>query len=274
MTFSTPRGSTFARQAGGRAGVRGTLGRGRGGARTLVISLALSLVAVIGATPGAAWADGGDTTAVAINTRDGASIFRLAFQIRRVAGSVVDQQNAAVAYASCAECQTVAIAFQVVLAMGDVDTATPENYALAINQDCTECTTLAAAYQFVLSTDGAVHFSADGYRTLAELRRRLLELRDAELSPDEYLAELDEIAAALRQVLDEELNLAGPPSAADSSVESVDPTEGATAAPQATAPDDTEEPVDTEAPAPTEIPTDAAESEAEPSPEPEESPTE
>ena len=44
---------------------------------------------------------GGDNAAVAINTRDGSSLFRLAFKIRRVAGDIVDNQNAAVAYARC-----------------------------------------------------------------------------------------------------------------------------------------------------------------------------
>lgn len=241
--------------------------------RVLSATVAVWLVLLAGAVPGVARADGGDTTAVAINTRDGASIFRLAFQIRRVAGSVVDQQNAAVAFASCAECQTVAIAFQVVLAMGDVDTATPENYAIAINQDCTECTTLAAAYQFVLTTDGAVHFSAEGNQTLAELRRRLLELRDADLSPDEYLAELDAVAAELGRVLDEELELAGPPSASPSPSEAVSPSEGASPvahseSPQATeeSPEATEDTVTSETPSP--APTE------EPSSQPEASPTE
>lgn len=238
---------------------RGTAGSGRnslqperrhGTYRQVAATLALCLVVLAGAVPGVAWADGGDTTAVAINTRDGASIFRLAFQIRRVAGSVVDQQNAAVAYSSCTECQTVAIAFQVVLAMGDVDTAIPENYAIAINQQCTECTTLAAAYQFVLTTGGPVRFSAEGNRTLAELRRRLLELRDADLSPDEYLAELDVIAAELARVLDEELQMAGPPPEPTSSSQRVDASEGGSAATTSEAPAATEGAAATETPSP------------------------
>lgn len=173
--------------------------------RFVAVVLAAALLAAAPLTAAPAAAQGGDTTAVAINTRDGASVFRLAFQVRRVAGSVVDQTNAAVAYASCSDCETIAISLQVVLAMGDVEDVSPENYALAVNVECDSCTTLAGAYQFVIGTDGPARFTAEGNRTLADIRRRLLALRDSELDADAMLAELDAIAADLRRVLREEM---------------------------------------------------------------------
>ena len=45
-------------------------------------------------------ASGGDNTAVAVNTRDGSSVYRFSFKILRVSGDVVDNGNAAVAAAS------------------------------------------------------------------------------------------------------------------------------------------------------------------------------
>ena len=50
-----------------------------------------------------------DTAAVAVNTKDGSSVFRLAFSIKKVAGDVVDNANAAVAYSSCESCRTIAL---------------------------------------------------------------------------------------------------------------------------------------------------------------------
>lgn len=178
--------------------------------RLLIISAAL--VAALGLAavrPDAALAEGGDTAAVAVNTKDGSSIFKLAFAIKRVAGDVVDNSNAAVAFASCANCQTVAISIQVVLVTGDPSVVTPENLALAINQNCTSCETLASAYQFVFSTDGQVHFTPEGSRAIAEIRRRLHELGKSDLTIVEIQARLDELMRQLAAVVHDELVAAG-----------------------------------------------------------------
>ena len=148
--------------------------------------------------------------AVAINTRDGSSIFRLAFHIARTSKDVVDDTNMAIAFASCAECQTVAISIQVVLATGDPSVVTPENTALALNVECTLCDTLATAYQFVLGVETGVHFTPEGYRELAEIRLALQRLRDAGLSGPEIQAEVDALMDRLAGVLQNEL-VAGPP---------------------------------------------------------------
>jgi putative peptide zinc metalloprotease protein len=152
---------------------------------------------------------GGDNAVVLINTKDGSSAFRLSLKIVRVNQDVVDQGNAAVAFASCIACRTVAVAVQVVLVFTDPSVVTPTNLAIAINFACTDCETLASAYQFVLGTDGNVHFSADGNRAIAEIRRELRDLLQAELPLGETQARLDELAARLRQVLADELVASG-----------------------------------------------------------------
>src|SRR3982751_4246692 len=68
-------------------------------------------------TPPAASA--GDNAAIAVNTKDGTTVFKVAFAIRHVLGDVVDQTNGAVAYASCTDCAAVAIAFEIVLVTVD-----------------------------------------------------------------------------------------------------------------------------------------------------------
>lgn len=177
--------------------------------RLLLAVLALVLVGGIAhARPETGSAD---TTAVVINTRDGSSVFRFAFQIRRVAGDVVDEANAAVAFASCESCQTVAISIQAVLVMDDPSIVTPTNLALAYNYECVLCDTLASAYQFVLGTDGPVHFSAEGNQAIAQIHRELQQLRNGELSNAEIQARVDGLAQRLAQVLATELVAAGPP---------------------------------------------------------------
>lgn len=179
--------------------------------------------------------DGQDNTAVAINTEDGASIFRLAFSVRRVADGVVDQTNAAYALASCTDCQTIALAFQVVLAFGEVDVAVPENRAVAYNEQCTECVTYASATQIVLGFDGPVRLTAEGWRRLVALRKALRGLE--ERAPTLTVTQLDtevqaakaELVAILRQELVEVPT--GPRASEDGGLEGTEPTSTPTTAP-------------------------------------------
>lgn len=176
----------------------------------LHLLVALALI-VAGGGPAGASAQVGDAppgrqnAAVAINTKDGSSVFRLAFSIRRAVDGTVDHENVAFAYASCADCQTVAVAFQIVLVMGDADVVSPDNVAVAINDQCQTCSTLASAYQFVVGTGEPVTFSAEGRRRLAQVKRELQKLRQSDLSIEEIQAELDAIAEEVRDILATEL---------------------------------------------------------------------
>jgi putative peptide zinc metalloprotease protein len=155
---------------------------------------------------------GGDTAAIAINTKDGTDIFRVAFAIKRAMGDVVDNGNAAVAYASCMDCQTVAVSIQVVLMMNDPSVVTPTNLAIAINEECTLCETLASAYQVILTTDGPVRFTPAGHREIAAIRHELLAMRHAGLTIEEILVRLDALMDRFFRVLMEEMIDTGPPS--------------------------------------------------------------
>ncbi len=159
--------------------------------------------------PASATTSQGDTAAVAVNTTDGSSLFRLAFSVRRVTDSVVDQTNAAVAYASCTECETVAVAIQLILVFSDPEVVTPTNLAYAFNDQCSHCLTLAWATQVVLGTDGPARFTAEGNRHLAELRNRLQALRTQELTVEQLEAELAAINAELKSIVSSELVAGG-----------------------------------------------------------------
>ena len=151
-----------------------------------------------------------DNAAIAVNTKDGTTVFKVAFAIRQVMNGVVDQTNAAVAYASCTDCASVAIAFEIVLVESNPTVVTPTNLAIAFNENCSTCVAVAEAYQFVLGTGGLVHFDSEGNRILAEIRRELHALRKEDLTIDQLQARLDSIAARIRDVLANHLVPVGP----------------------------------------------------------------
>jgi putative peptide zinc metalloprotease protein len=169
---------------------------------TRIILLAAVLLSVA-AAPAPALA--ADDAAVAVNLRDGAEVIRFSFNIRQTLSEVVDDSNAAVAYASCEDCRTIALSIQVILVLSNPDIVTPENLALAINEGCTSCETLASAYQFVLGTGGHVRFTAEGRQRLAALRKELLELIRSGLPIAELQARLDQLMDELRDILKNDL---------------------------------------------------------------------
>lgn len=141
-------------------------------------------------------------TAVAVNTRDGSKVLRLAFSVRRVVSDTVDPVNAAAAASSCDACLTLAAAIQVVLVAGDPEVVAPENLALAVNVDCTSCDTAALAYQFVLGgTSVPDRYPREFRRAVAELRSRFHRLRAQDLTLDEFVTEVETIQGELRDLI-------------------------------------------------------------------------
>ena len=152
-----------------------------------------------------------DNAAIAVDTKDGSTVFKVAFAIRHVMGDVVDETNAAVAYNSCNDCAAVAIAFEIVLVEGSPSVVSPQNISIAINENCTTCVAVAEAYQFVLGGDtGLVHFDSEGNRILADIRKELHSLKKEDLTLDQLQARLDAIAAQIADVLANHLVPAGP----------------------------------------------------------------
>jgi putative peptide zinc metalloprotease protein len=164
--------------------------------------LAAALAAALAlAGPVPARAGGGDNVVVAVNTRDGRFLYRVKLAIKRTNDDVVDAANAAVAVASCTECQTVAIAVEGLLVFSDPSVFTPTNLALAMNVECSFCATLASAYQFAVQTAGSAHLSGAGRRAIAEIRADLEALRREGLTIWDLQARVDELAQRLLHVL-------------------------------------------------------------------------
>lgn len=97
----------------------------------------------------------GDNQALAVNTEDGTIVYDVAVAMVWVEGGEdALNTNEAYAFASCTTCASVAVAFQVVLVIGDNDVAVPQNLAGAVNYDCVNCLTYAIAQQLFITLDG------------------------------------------------------------------------------------------------------------------------
>jgi putative peptide zinc metalloprotease protein len=185
-----------------------------------------------------------DNAAVAVNTKDGTTVFKVAFAIKHVMGNVVNETNAAVAYNSCTDCASVAIAFEIVLIDGSPDVVQPTNVAIAINDQCVDCVAVAEAYQFVLGGGGTpLHFDAEGNRILAQIRHELHTLHKADITIEQLQTMLNDMAARIQDVLTNHLVATGPknpaPAATDTTPTTTDTTPTTTdTTPAATTPTD------------------------------------
>lgn len=163
-------------------------------------------------TPGAST----DNVAVASNTTDGRNVFALALKIVQTDASTIDATNAAVAAASCTDCQTVAIALEGVLVIGNPDTFDPTNIALAINTDCSNCQTLATAYQQAVQYDSRVRITGAGRLEIAAIRQDLQSLRNSGLDILTIQRRVDEDAGRFLAVLRNEVVPVGRPTSSTS----------------------------------------------------------
>lgn len=94
----------------------------------------------------------GDNQALALGTKDGGTVYDVAYALVTVTdGKPVTNANTAYALASCSYCTTVAVAFQVVLVVGQTDVVAPINAAVAGNAYCLQCVTTALAVQLVVT---------------------------------------------------------------------------------------------------------------------------
>jgi putative peptide zinc metalloprotease protein len=192
---------------------------------------------------------GSDNVAVATNTKDGKTVVAVSLKIVQVKSDTVDAGNAAVAAASCNDCETVAIALEGVLVAGDPSTFDPTNIALALNTDCTNCQTLAAAYQEVVQNGTKVRISGEGRKAIAEIRKDLESLRNSGLDIFAIRQRVNEDAGKLLAVLQNDVFPIGQGQKADAATST--PTAPSSTAPPSSAPPSTDAPATTAAPSTT-----------------------
>ena len=138
----------------------------------------------------------GDNQALAVNTGDGTAVYDVSIALVWVKdGEVADNRNEAYALASCTNCTTVAVAFQVVLIVGQSDAVTPLNVAVAANGGCLSCQTTALALQLVITLNDVP--SEEVQRELENLMGRLDDAGSLQELYDEMQAVQREIVTLL-----------------------------------------------------------------------------
>jgi hypothetical protein len=194
---------------------------------------------------------------VLVNEHDGRFESKSKDAISIDAGDTVDNRNIAAAYSQCTGCRTVAVAVQAVLATGPATTVSPQNLALAINQDCSSCVTMAWAYQYVATTGGDIKLAEDTRQRFHALGNQIKTLIDQPLTYEELDARLDALVHEMWGSIAYELKQAGKEAGKPDKRADIDVDQGATPAPTGseTAPDPSPEPSDAPTPEPSPTPT-------------------
>jgi putative peptide zinc metalloprotease protein len=177
----------------------------------------------------------GDNQAFAENTTDRSAVYDVAIAMVWVTGEdPVLNTNEAYAFASCADCVTVAVAFQVVVIVGDADVIVPQNLAGAVNYECFDCITAAIASQLVVTVDSMP--GAEQQVALADIWDQVGAFADSipTLPLAEVLTRLEAYKAEIVSVLE---STAAPPAPSPTAVPSPTPTATAVAAPGSAMPE-------------------------------------
>lgn len=149
-----------------------------------------------------------------INKKDGKLRLKASLQLNRITGSRVEPSNLAVAYASCTDCQTIAIALQINLVNRNPSYIAPENYAVAVNYECTNCYTVARAIQYTIGVDDPNHVPEDVEDLLEELDEELrsiqkekgLSIEEIDQRINAVIEQFRALAESLRESRDESLD--------------------------------------------------------------------
>jgi putative peptide zinc metalloprotease protein len=201
----------------------------------------------------------GDNQAQAVNTTDHSASYDVAIAMVWVTGEdPVLSTNEAYAFASCFDCVTVAVAFQVVVIVGSADVIVPQNLSAAVNYNCFECITAAVASQLVVTVDSLPGVEqqialADVWQEVAAFASSIptLPLADVIAQLEAFKAEILEILAVAPlpsgsftpAASGSPAPTAGMnPSAAPSEGFASSPSPGSTSSPSASSPADSPEP--------------------------------
>jgi len=127
-------------------------------------------------------------------------------QLNRIPGPTVAPENIAIAYASCTDCQTIAVALQIDLISRSASYVSPRNAAVAANAGCTRCYTVARAIQYVYSVDDPTVVPQEVRELIRAMDQELHAIHSQQVSLPEAEARIDGVinrfttlASSLRQ---------------------------------------------------------------------------
>ncbi len=115
--------------------------------------------------------------------------------------------NLAVATTTCDDCRATAISFQVVVADRAPTSLDVGNLAYAGNDSCSRCDSVAVAYQFVLAYQSKVQLTSTGRQQLQDIDAALREVARSGMSVGEVQAAADGYAAQVLDILGSQIHV-------------------------------------------------------------------
>jgi hypothetical protein len=146
------------------------------------------------------------------NCQPGSQLIQSQLQVVRSSGSREQPTNLAYAYSyGCSPgCETIAVAYQVVLVDEKDQSQSPQNGAVAINDSCTGCATFAYADQYAVDVPPGTHLSPEARRQIDQIRAEADQDVHANLSFADLDARLKELASELKSDVDNGLEQPNP----------------------------------------------------------------
>jgi hypothetical protein len=169
------------------------------------IPLTAGAAAAAGTSPSGASVTFTDQQVVEL-TRDGTRRAASGLGVHHTDADRVTARNAAVAYAACDGCRAVALSFQVVLADDRPTDVDAQNLAVALNDHCRRCETLAIAYQVVVASPGRTRLTEVGRVGLQYVELRLGWLARSGKPLPEIRREADRLMRIVQDIVTEELD--------------------------------------------------------------------
>jgi hypothetical protein len=124
---------------------------------------------------------------MAENSEDRRFMGRASIKFRKLKGDEIAPINIAFAQAKCTDCQTIAVAVQVIVYKRGASNVHPQNVAVAANVGCTRCVTIARAIQYVIPVDD--------FDNVPDNVKRLVHRLDQELHKFEQVTSIDELSS-------------------------------------------------------------------------------
>ena len=141
------------------------------------------------------------------NCQAGAKQLESHFQVRTAFGQNDQPTNLAYAYShDCSSpCESVAVAYQVVLVDETNSNQSPQNGALAINQSCDGCATFAYADQYAVDVAKGTTLTQSARHQLAQIAREVNQDIHADLAFADLDGRLRALAVQVKDIVDDGL---------------------------------------------------------------------
>ena len=139
------------------------------------------------------------------NTENNRFMARASVKMYRIKGDDIIPVNLALAQGKCTDCQTIAVAVQVVFYQRGAKNVQPQNIAIASNVGCTHCVTIARSIQYVIPVD-------DLKEDVPDQVKRLVKDLDKEARYFASIKSIDELSSdeanqRLQRILDQYADL-------------------------------------------------------------------